>query len=236
MITRKPPQSPAVSFALTAATVGLGLALALALALAVLGGRPASARQSAPATGGKPPQATSGVILPVKVKRPPGLRGEIQQELDDAEQELVQLASAVPPEKFSWRPGPGVRSFGEVLLHVAGGNYELGELWGVKPPAGVDLKKIEQQGADKGNSIAAMRVSFELIRQSIAAMPDSEVDKSINFFGRPGTVRRAMISAAMHAHEHLGQEIAYARVMGIVPPWTAAEQKKKAAPPKPTGR
>jgi uncharacterized damage-inducible protein DinB len=232
MSTRTPRQSPAVSFALTAAAAGLGLALAMA----ILGGRPAFAWQGAPAAGGKAPQASGGGIVPLAVKRPPGLRGEIQQELDDAEQELVQLASAVPPEKFSWRPGPGVRSFGEVLLHVAGGNYELGELWGVKPPAGVDLKKIEQQGSDKGNSIAAMRVSFELIRQSIAAMPDSEVEKSISFFGRPGTVRRAMISAAMHAHEHLGQEIAYARVMGIVPPWTAAEQKKKAAPPKPTGR
>ena len=54
------------------------------------------------------------------------------------------------------------------------------------------------------------------------------------------TVRHALIDAAIHAHEHLGQEIAYARVMGIVPPWTAAEQKreqqKKTAPAKPTGR
>ncbi len=232
MIRPLPPN--AATFTLTAAAFGL------ALALAVLGGRPACAWQGAPAAGGKAPQAAGGAIVPVPVKRPPGLRGEIQQELDYAEQELVELASVVPPEKFSWRPGPGVRSFGEVLLHVASGNYQLGELWGVKPPAGVDLKKIEQQGADKGNSIAAMRVSFEAIRQSIAAMPDSEVEKSISFFGRPGTVRRAMISAGMHAHEHLGQEIAYARVMGIVPPWTLAEQKreqqKKAAPPKPTGR
>jgi uncharacterized damage-inducible protein DinB len=233
---REPRPSPPVSFALTAAA---GLGLALALALAVLGGRPAGAQQSAPATGGKPPQASSGGIVALKVKRPPGLRGEIQQELDDAEQELVELASAVPPEKFSWRPGTGVRSFGEVLLHVAGGNYELGAFWGAKPPAGVDLKKIEQQGADKGNAVAAMRVSFEVLRASIAAMPDADVEKAITYFGHPGTVRHALIDAAIHAHEHLGQEIAYARVMGIVPPWTAAEQKReqqKKAAPKPTGQ
>lgn len=111
----------------------------------------------------------------------------------------------------------------------------------MKIPAGVELQKIEQQGADKGNAVAAMRVSFEQVRASIAAMPDSEVDKTINYFGHPGTVRLALIETAVHAHEHLGQAIAYARMIGVVPPWTAAEQKRqeeKAAPkaPKPTGR
>jgi uncharacterized damage-inducible protein DinB len=211
-------------------------ALVLALLLAA-GGRSAAARQGATPTGGKAPQGST-TIIPLKVKRPPGLRGEIQQQLDEAEKELIQLASAVPPDKYGWRPGPGVRSFGEVCLHVAGGNYEIGALWGVKPPAGVDLKKLEQQGAEKGNAVAAMRVSFEALRQSIAAMPDADLEKPIDYFGQPGMVRAALIEAAVHAHEHLGQLIAYARVNGIVPPWTAAAQQReqqKKAPPKPTG-
>jgi uncharacterized damage-inducible protein DinB len=201
------------------------------------GWRAAAARQGAPAAGAKPPQGSSGIV-PLKVKRPPGLRGEIQQQLDDAEQKLIQLASVVPPEKFGWRPAPGVRSFGEVCLHVAGGNYEIGGMWGLKTPPGVDLQKIEQQGADKGNAIAAMRVSFEQVRESIAAMPDSEVDKTINYFGHPGTVRLALIETAIHAHEHLGQAIAYARMIGIVPPWTAAanSRRNEKPNPKPTGQ
>src|SRR5258708_39405428 len=169
MIGPLPPT--AATFTLTAAASGL------ARALAVPGGRPACAWQGAPAAGGKAPQAAGGAIVPVPVKRPPGLRGEIQQELDYAEQELVELASVVPPEKFSWRPGPGVRSFGEGLLHVASGNYQLGELWEVKPPAGVAPKKNEQQGPDKGNSIPAMRDPFAPIRQSIAAIPAAELAK-----------------------------------------------------------
>jgi uncharacterized damage-inducible protein DinB len=211
--------------------------LACVAAASTAGSRAAAARQGGPATGGKPPQGSSGII-PVKVKRPPGLRGEIQQQLDDAEQKLIQLASVVPPEKFSWRPAPGVRSFGEVCLHVAGGNYEIGGMWGLKPPAGVDLQKIEQQGADKGNAIAAMRVSFEQVRESIAAMPDSDVEKSINYFGHPGTVRLALIETAVHAHEHLGQAIAYARMNGIAPPWTVAENSRRneKTAPKTTGR
>jgi uncharacterized damage-inducible protein DinB len=212
--------------------------LACAAAVCVASGRAAGARQGAPTAGGKPPAPGSPAIVPVKVKRPPGLRGEIQQQLDDAEQKLIQLASVVPPDKFSWRPSPGVRSFGEVCLHVAGGNYEIGAMWGMKTPPTVDLQKIEQQGADKGNAIAAMRVSFEQVRQSIAAMSEADVDKTINYFGHPGTVRLALIETAVHAHEHLGQAIAYARVNGIRPPWTAAENSSKVekTAPKTTGQ
>ncbi|HYL05190.1 MAG TPA: DinB family protein [Thermoanaerobaculia bacterium] len=212
-------------------------ALACAAAVSIAGLPAAAARQGAAPTGGKPAASASG-ITPLKVKRPPGLRGEIQQELDDAEQKLVELASVVPPEKFGWRPAPGVRSFGEVCLHVAGGNYEIGAMWGMKPPPGVDLAKIEQQGADKGNAIAAMRVSFEQVRESIAAMSGSDAEKTINYFGHPGTVRLALIETAVHAHEHLGQAIAYARMNGIIPPWTAAanSRRNEQPAPKPTGR
>jgi uncharacterized damage-inducible protein DinB len=212
-------------------------AATLLAALAASGWRPAAARQGASPTGGRPAQdGASAAITPVMVKRPPGVRGEIQYELDDAEQKLIQLASVVPPAKFSWRPAPGVRSFGEVFLHVAGGNYELGNFIGMKPPPNLDLKKIEQQGSDKGNAIAAMRVSFEKLRESIAAMSDADLEKQIDFFGKPGTERLALIEAAVHAHEHLGQAIAYARSNGIVPPWTAAEQKQQKGKPSGTGK
>lgn len=214
--------------------------LACAVAVLVAGGVGAAAgAQGAPATSATPATPATPAIpatSAIKVKRPPGLRGEVQQQLDDAEKKLVQLASVVPPEKFGWRPGPGVRSFGEVCLHVAGGNYEIAAQWGMKLPAGVNLDKIEQQGADKGNAVAAMRVAFEQVRQSIAAMSDSDAERPIQYFGRPGTVRQALIETAVHAHEHLGQAIAYARVMGIVPPWTAAEQQQQKPAPKPTGR
>jgi uncharacterized damage-inducible protein DinB len=219
----------------TVLVVGAALSLLAALAAGGPGGcRPAAAEQAAAPTGGRPAQGgSSAPFTPVKVKRPPGVRGEIQLELDDAEKKLIQLASVVPPGKFSWRPAPGVRSFGEVFLHVAGGNYELGAFIGMKPPPGLDLKKIEEQGSDKGNAIAAMRVSFEKLREAIAAMPDADLEKQIDYFGQPGTERLALIEAAVHAHEHLGQAIAYARSNGIVPPWTAAAQQKQ--PGKPTG-
>jgi uncharacterized damage-inducible protein DinB len=176
----------------------------------------------AAAAGTQPPHAAAASAkVQVPVKRPAGVRGDVQQQLDSAERELVALASAVPPEKFSWRPAPGVRSFGEILLHVAEVNYEASAFWGAKTPANVDLKKIQQQGADKGSSIAALRVSFEFVRTSIAGMSDADLERQIEFYGSPSTVRAALLGVVSHAHEHLGQAIAYARMNGIVPPWSA---------------
>ena len=191
----------------------------------------AAAAAGQPAAGAATATATPSSSL--MAKPAPGVRGEIQQGLDDAEKKLISLASAVPPGKFGWRPAPGVRTFGEVFLHVAAGNYELGGLWGMKPPPNLDLKKIEQQGADQGNVVAAMRVSFQAIRESLAGMADADLDRQIDLWGHPGTVRLALLHAIAHAHEHLGQAIAYARMNGVVPPWTAAAQNKANAEPPP---
>jgi hypothetical protein len=212
----------------------LFLALALALSLAAVRAFAASAASAAQpgapaAAPGKAPAPTITPKIAVHPKLPPGLRADLQHELDESETELVALASAVPQEKFTWRPAPGVRSFGEVFLHVARLNYVMGKPWGVQPPPNLDLAKIEQQGADKGNAIAAMRVSFERVRQAIAAMSDADLDKPAEGSGEPGTVRAAMLAQEGHIHEHLGQAIAYARVNGVVPPWTA--QKHPEAKP-----
>ena len=53
----------------------------------------------------------------------------------------------------------------------------------------------------------------------------------MKFFGRESTVRGLYLTVALHEHEHLGQSIAYARMNGIVPPWTAERQAKAAAKP-----
>jgi hypothetical protein len=65
-----------------------------------------------------------------------GVRAEILYWIQDAETKLVQLAEAIPQEKYTWRPGEGVRSVSEVFLHVAGGNYSIPRTLGVQPPEG----------------------------------------------------------------------------------------------------
>ena len=152
-----------------------------------------------------------------------GFRAEFLHQLDDVQKKVLSLAAAVPADKYSWRPAPGVRSVGEVYMHLASANFFLPTLWGVKPPADVDVPNLEKQGGDKAKVAAALQQSFAHIRRVVDSTPDSDLDRTIKIFGHEGTVREAMFIIANHMHEHLGQSIAYARSNGVVPPWSQGQ-------------
>jgi uncharacterized damage-inducible protein DinB len=151
------------------------------------------------------------------------VRAEVLRQLGDAKEKLMALAEAMPAEKYGWRPAEGVRSVGEVFLHVAGGNYFLPTFWGAKPPEGLDLRNIEKAGGDKAKVIDAMKKSFDHAEAAIKAVPEAEMGKSVKMFGRDASVREVFMTEASHAHEHLGQAIAYARMNGVAPPWSRGE-------------
>jgi uncharacterized damage-inducible protein DinB len=152
-----------------------------------------------------------------------GFRGEFLTQLTDVEKKFVDLAQAIPAEKYGWRPGEGVRSVSEVLAHVAGANYMLPSLVGVKQPAGLN-RDMEKTVTEKSKAIETLKQSFSHIRSAIMNTTNSDLEKPAKFFGEETTVRGIYFYAGLHMHEHLGQLIAYARVNSIVPPWTAAEQ------------
>ncbi|HEV8579001.1 MAG TPA: DinB family protein [Thermoanaerobaculia bacterium] len=149
-----------------------------------------------------------------------GVRGEILRQINDAREKLLALAEAMPADKYGWRPGQGVRSVGEVFAHVSGANYFLPTFWGAKIPAGVDPRGFEKEGGDKAKTIATLKGSFDNLRKEIEAVPDSDLDRTVKFFGQEGSVRTVMLILVSHAHEHLGQSIAYARMNNVVPPWS----------------
>ena len=154
-----------------------------------------------------------------------GFRAEFLNQLDGVEKKLLDLAQTMPKEKYTWRPGEGVRSVSEAYMHVAGANFFLTRMIGVDPPADVgrDLEKI----TDKAKVLELLKQSFEHVRQAALKTPDAEMDKPVKMFGRQTTVRDVFLLLALHQHEHLGQTIAYARMNGIVPPWSAARQPQQ---------
>lgn len=151
-----------------------------------------------------------------------GPRAELLHQLDEAGNKLIALAEALPQEKYSWRPGEGVRSVSEVYMHVAAANFNIPRAAGINPPAGLesDLEKI----TDKAKVVDILKRSFDHVRQALSSMSDADLDKTAKLFGNNTTVRDVFLLVVTHAHEHLGQSIAYARMNNIVPPWTAARQ------------
>jgi uncharacterized damage-inducible protein DinB len=155
-----------------------------------------------------------------------GYRSEVLAEVMIQEDKFTRLAEAIPADKFAWRPTPDVRSFAEVFLHVSAANYNLYKLVGTPPPAGLDIRTLEKSTTDKAKVIATLKDSFAHAKAAIKAMPDANLDKSLDWFGGKNTQRGILLFVVRHAAEHLGQSIAYARVAGIVPPWTEDAKKK----------
>ncbi len=152
-----------------------------------------------------------------------GYRSEVLSEVMIQEDKFTRLAEAIPADKYTWRPTPDVRSFAEVFLHVSGANYNLYKLVGTPPPSNLDLKTIEKSTTDKAKVIATLKDSFAHAKAAIKAMPDADLDKSLDWFGGKNTQRGILLFIVRHAAEHLGQSIAYARFAGIVPPWSARQ-------------
>lgn len=136
------------------------------------------------------------------------------------ETKFYQLAEAIPFEKYAWRPGPGVRSVCEVFMHVTVDNYLLGKPLGVAMPRETEGPTAEQCRASKAAVVAAMKASFAAINAAAAAMPAADGDAPYTLFGTTMSKRAWLLATAEHAGEHLGQQIAYARMNGIVPPWS----------------
>ena len=142
-------------------------------------------------------------------------------EFEHASQQLLQLAEAIPPDKFAWRPAPGVRSVSELYMHIAIGNYFLLGQAGVKPP--FDRAKLGKEPEKSITGKAAVTKfltdSFDAVRTSF---PTVDKQQAVTFFGKATTGDGILLRLLVHNHEHMGQAIAYARMMGVAPPWSKA--------------
>jgi uncharacterized damage-inducible protein DinB len=143
-------------------------------------------------------------------------------EFELATRQTMQLAEAMPADKYAWRPGPGVRSVSEVFMHIALGNYFLLGQAGVKVP--VDLSKLpkdpEKSIAAKADVVKFLKTSFDAVRESY---PKADRQKKVQFFGKEVTADGVFLRLLIHINEHMGQSIAYARMNGVVPPWSGGD-------------
>ena len=141
---------------------------------------------------------------PKAVPAPPSIRQEILTVFDGAARRAVALAEAMPQEKFAWRPMNGVRSFGEVCMHMAGSTFLFLSYAGLKPPAGPaqdlaaaymkrgfelpELFAAEAAVKDKTQIVAAMKQAFEQARDYIQKVPEADLVKPVQFFERKTTI------------------------------------------------
>ncbi len=199
---------------------------ALAVTLLSAAG-PAVARAGSQSTTAPPPQSATQSAD----KTPPSydMKPQSLLDLDAMHKKYVDLATAIPQDKYTWRPAEGARSFSEVFLHVAGSNYFFLQFLGTPPPANMDMKNFDKSTTDKSQIIDALNKSFDSAHATIEKMDNADFNKPLPKLGPQANDGDVIYLIVTDLHEHLGQSIAYARANGIVPPWTAAAAQAAAA-------
>jgi uncharacterized damage-inducible protein DinB len=140
---------------------------------------------------------------------------------DDVAGKLKQLAEAIPEAKYGWMPAPGVRTVGQVVAHIAAGDYLMVKMAGMPMPADApaDPMALEKITA-KQELLATLDKAIAFARRSAESATPEQLAAKVNFFGTDTTGRGLFLFMYGHMSEHLGQLIAYARSIGVTPPWS----------------
>ncbi|MFZ0523047.1 MAG: DinB family protein [Candidatus Acidiferrales bacterium] len=196
-------------------------------ALAVILLSAAAARAGSQSTTAPPPQAAAQSTD----STPPSydMKPQSLLDLDAMHKKYVDLATAIPQDKYTWRPAEGARSISEVFLHVTGSNYFFLQFLGTPLPANTDMKNFDKSTTNKSQIIDDLNKSFDTAHATIEKMTNADFNKALPKLGPQANEGDVIYLIVVDLHEHLGQSIAYARANGIVPPWTVAAQAAAAA-------
>lgn len=128
---------------------------------------------------------------------------------------LTKAAEQMPEADYSFRPTPSVRTFGQMIGHVASAqNMICAAALGEKASNEDD---IEKSTTTKAGLITALRASTEYCQRAYA-QSDAASEGATTLFGRPSTRLRALVLNATHNSEHYGNLVTYMRIKGMVPP------------------
>ena len=157
---------------------------------------------------------------PLLAQTPPeGIWQGYDGEWGHVSSQLLALAEATPEEKFAWRPAPGVRSNSEVFMHIALANFYLLSVTGPKMPA--DMKEgLEKSVTSKADVISWLKRSLDAVKSAHLAVTPKGLERKVPIADRDATVDGMYLRIIVHANEHMGQLIAYARMTGVAPPWS----------------
>jgi uncharacterized damage-inducible protein DinB len=171
------------------------------------------------------PRPTAAQTTPTPAENAAALRKSYLAALDETHGKFLQLAEAFPAEKYAWRPAPGVRSVGEVFMHVASEYYAWSpRSFGATPSPVVTMTREGFQqfesNATKENVLKHLKEGYAYGKQAVEGVDPATLTGTKKFFGTDATTADIALGMSGDLHEHLGQLIAYARMNGIKPPWS----------------
>jgi uncharacterized damage-inducible protein DinB len=133
---------------------------------------------------------------------------------------VIAAAQKMPEENYSFKPTPEVRSFGQLVGHVADASYMFcSQIIGEAPPA----KDIEKTKTSKADLVAALKDGVAYCNKAYDGMTDAKGSETMKMFGYPMAKLTVLSINTAHADEHYGNMVTYMRLKGIVPPTSESQ-------------
>jgi uncharacterized damage-inducible protein DinB len=129
-------------------------------------------------------------------------------------------AGKMPEEQYAFKPDPAVRSFGQIVGHIADSNYLFcSTVLGEANPS----PEIEKTKVTKADLRAALHEAFAYCNRAYLTLTDASANETVKAFGQERNKLGALWFNASHNLEHYGNLVVYMRLKGYVPP--SSEQK-----------
>jgi uncharacterized damage-inducible protein DinB len=132
---------------------------------------------------------------------------------------LLRSAEKMPEENYNFKPTDTVRSYGQIVGHIADAQYLFCSIvLGEKNPA----PKIEQTKTSKADLIAALKDAFAYCDKAYDSMTDASATQMVQLFGGDTPKLGVLTVNNMHNLEHYGNLVTYMRLKSIIPPTSEA--------------
>ncbi len=138
---------------------------------------------------------------------------------------LLRSADKMPEENYSFKPVDTVRTYGQIIGHLADAQYLFCSIVSGEKNPGLNIEKTKTSKADL---IAALKEGFAYCDKVYDAMTDAEALQTVKFFGNDAPKYAVLSLSVGHNMEHYGNLVTYMRMKGVVPP--TSEQGQMPAP------
>lgn len=162
---------------------------------------------------------------PAAAQTPPDLSTQsagLRSLYRSARANLVEAADAMPEEHYTFKPSDDVRTFGQLVGHVANAHNNLCRP--ARDVASGNRTNLEHL-ATKAELVAALKASFEYCDPAYESLTDAIMAEPAKFGQTPITKGYALTFNVVHDNEHYGNVVTYLRMKGIVPPSTSRARR-----------
>jgi hypothetical protein len=158
-----------------------------------------------------------GLFLPgvIAAQAPSPMADAFRWETARSAKNLIAAAEVMPADKYGFKPTPAQMSFGDIVMHLSGGNDALcGFVSGTAAPTRTPVA----MAAGKDALVARLKETFAFCTEALAKLDDSNLGEKMTVFGMPLTRATTMMVTADDWGDHYSQSAIYLRLNGLLPP------------------